>query len=330
MTGIATSALVKHVSLGVGKVVAVEATAVHVFFPGAEKRYAAKLRWPAASALLSSDGVEPDPWLQGLTCFSFDARSGRYALAANFLTHEEAIAEFLQIFPQGFLDPAYVGGGAGKHERAARWRAAGAEWAQALGQGEGERLLAEGDVPELSRRALRVAAHLTRTAGVLDLDVLAEALEPGDVVKAFFEALFALLATPAPTRARFERLFAASESLGVSADEGWAMATLFPFLADPARFVPVMARLTSAAGARLGCDLKWKPRPNWNTYAALRALSGQLLEKLRPSGARDFMDVEAFLHCIGTRRPAASTSKADPRPKVRRDRSSRPAPRRKS
>ena len=144
MTGIATSSLVKHTSLGVGKVVAVEPTAVHVFFPDKEKLYAAKLRWPAASALLTSEGIEPDPWLAGLTSFTFDTATGRYALASNFLTHADAISEFLQVYPGGFTDPAYVGRGPGKRDRAWSWRAAHEEWTQALGGGEGERLLADG------------------------------------------------------------------------------------------------------------------------------------------------------------------------------------------
>jgi hypothetical protein len=310
MTAIATSSLVKHVSLGVGKVVAVEATALHVFFPRSEKRYAAKLRWPAAQALLTIDGVEPNSWLQGLTSFTFDASSGRYALAPNFLTHDDALAEFLQIYPAGFADPAYAGDGSGKRERAWSWRAANAEWSQALGGGEGERLIAESDVAELSRRALRVAAHVRRIAGVIDFDVLAEALEPGDVVKGYFEALFALLAAPTPTRARVEKAFATSEALGVAPDAAWAMATLFPFVADPKRFVLVVPKLASGAAARLGCDLKLKPAPNWATYAALQGLSAQLMEKLGPGGARDYVDVDCFLHALSTRRSAAASPRA--------------------
>jgi hypothetical protein len=306
MTAIATSTLVKHVSLGVGKVIAVEPTAVHVFFPQSEKRYAAKLRWPAASSLLTSDGVEPNPWLQGLTSFTFDAKSGRYALATNFLSHDQAIADFLQVYPGGFADPAYVGDGAGKRCRAANWRAANAEWTQALGGGEGERLIAEGDVGELARRVLRVGAHANRVAGVLDLDALAEALEPGDVVKGYFEALFALLASPSPTRARVEKAFAASEALGVEPDAAWAMATLFPFVADPKRFVLLVPKLASGAAARLGCHLNLKGVPNWAGYAALQGLSAQLMEKLRQHGARDFIDVDCFLYAVATRRLAAA------------------------
>ena len=63
MHEIATGTLVKHRSLGIGKVVAVEASALHVFFPESASRYAAKLRWPAVSPFLTREGFEPNTWL---------------------------------------------------------------------------------------------------------------------------------------------------------------------------------------------------------------------------------------------------------------------------
>ena len=300
MNDIATGTLVKHVSLGVGKVVAVEPTAVHVFFPESKKRYAAKLRWPAAQPLLSRDGVEPDAWLGGLTSFALDRSTGRYALAANFLSHGDAIAEFLKTFPQGFADPAYVGDGSGKRERASRWRAASSEWARAFGGGQGERLLADGELREIVRRALRVGKHVTSIPGAIDQDTLAEALEPDEVGAAFFDALFGLISVPSPARARFEKLVRASAALAVGPDLVWPMATLFPFLAEPSRYVLLLPKPACAAAARLGCDLRFDAAPNWFTYNALRAFSGQLLDELRENGATDFIDVEAFLHSLGT------------------------------
>ncbi len=334
MTDIAAGSLVKHVSLGIGKVVAVEATAVHVFFPESEKRYAAKLRWPAVRPLLTNDAVEPNAWLEGLTSFSLDPVTGRYALAANFLSHDEAIAEFLERYPQGFADPAHVGTGSGKRERGSRWRAANAEWIQAFGGGEGERLVAEGELRELVRRALRVGSHVSCIPGMIEQDALEEALEPGDVVAGFFEALFGVVSVPSPARARFEKLFAASDALGVDTDLAWPMATLFPFVAEPARQVLLLPKSTCGAATRLGCDLRFKPTPNWATYAALRGFSVQLLEKLRASGARDFIDLEAFLHTIAAKRPpatdhrarASTRSKSSTAARARHDGASTPAP----
>lgn len=304
MSELAAGMLVQHASLGVGKVVALEPTAVHVFFPDSEKRYAAKLHLATARPLLRSDGVEPDAWLEGLSSFALDPVTRRYALAANWVTHEQAIADFHAAYPKGFLDPAYVGTGAGKRERASRWRAAGAEWAQALGGGEGERLFAAGDLRELVRRALRVERHVVLVPGGLEPGVLPRAFRDGEATAAFFDALLALLSVPSPSRARFDKLFAAAAALPVDPALAWPLATLFPFLAAPGRQVFLWPKSACGAAHRLGCDLRWDAAPNWATYSALRAFAAKLLEELQPSGARDFVDVEAFLHATATARPA--------------------------
>jgi hypothetical protein len=302
MTDIVTGSLVRHLSLGVGKVVAIEATALHVFFPQGGTRQAVKLRWPAARPFLAEDAVPPDAWLQGLNSFALDPKTGRYALGSNFVTHDDAVAEFLAAFPQGFAEPARAGG-ATRQDRASRWRAASAEWTQALGGGEGERLLADGDLREVVKRALRVGSHAASIRGVVEADVLAEALEPGDEAAAFFDALFKVTSGPSPARPRLERLFTVTEALGVDRDIAWPMATLFPFVADPAQHVVLLPRPACGAAARLGCDLRYKVTPNWATYRAWRTLAEQLLAKLRPHGARDFIHVESFLCALGTPAP---------------------------
>jgi len=307
MHEIATGTLVKHRSLGVGKVVAVEASALHVFFPESASRYAAKLRWPNVSPFLTREGFEPNSWLEGLSSFSMDASAGRYALAANFISQDEALSLFLESYPEGFLDPAYLGSGGTKKERASRWRAASAEWTELFGEGKGDRLLADGEFKELTRKALRVAAHVTKIPGVLEQEVLEEALEPGDATTDFFGALFGYLSVPSPARARFEKLCAASNALGAPSDAAWPIATLFPFLAVPTRQIILVPRSTTGAASRLGCDLQFQPTPNWATYVRLREFSARLLEKLQATGARDFIDIESFLHATSARRPAAAS-----------------------
>lgn len=327
MAEIAKGTLVQHTSLGVGKVVAVETAALHVFFPGAEKRFAAKLRWPAAQAFLRTEGVERNPWLEGLTSFTLDAREGRYALAASFVTHDQAIDQFLRDHPRGFADPAYLGAGAGaRRVRAPRWRAAGAEWEAALGHGEAERLVAAGDVRELVKRTLRLEKHLALVPGTFEEGTFKQALVDPDAALPFFAALVEVLSA-APGRARMERLFAAAEALDVEPGLAWPLATVLPFVADPARHVLLWPRTTCTAAERLGCDLRWDPAPNWTTYAALRAFSAQLLGRLEAHGARDFVDVEAFLHATatarapasakGARRPARPTPRAAPSRRTR-------------
>lgn len=297
MADLQNGTLVQHTKLGLGKVVAVEANAVHVFFPDSDKRFAAKLRLPAARALLRTDGFDRDTWLEGLSAFTLDPKMGRYALSASWLTQEEAVEQFLAVFPGGFADPAYA---SGKAARAARWRSAHDRWEEKLGGGEAERLVAADDLRELVKRALHVQEAMAPLHPPADADAVQDALSSEDATRPFFAALAELLSVPSPGRARFEKLFTAARDLPVDHAQQWLVATIFPFVASPGRHVLLRPKITGVAAARLGCDLGDDASPNWATYAALRTLSTRLLEALKPNGAVDFVDVEAFLHVTAT------------------------------
>lgn len=297
MADLENGMLVQHRTLGVGKVVALEPNAVHVFFPDSDRRFAAKLRLPAARALLRTDGFERDGWLEGLTAFSLDPKLSRYALAASWVTNDEALAQFLAVFPGGFDGDAYA---SGKAARAPRWRAGQAAWGEAFGGAEGARALERGEPKELARVVLGVERPIAPLHAAADAAAVKDALSDAEKARPFWAALAELLSVPSPARARFERLFAASRELPVEPSQQWLVATLFPFLAAPGKHVLVRSRLTFDAAVRLGCDVGDDAAPGWATYAAVRAFYGQLLELLRPRGAKDFIDVEAFLHVTAT------------------------------
>ena len=46
-------------------------------------------------------------------------------------------------------------------------------------------------------------------------------------------------------------------------------------------------------------DLLYSTYPKWATYDQLLKLSDQLLERLRPLGARDLIDVQSFMWVVG-------------------------------
>lgn len=306
MEGFAAGTLVRHRVLGTGKVVAVEALALHVYFPASDTRFAAKLRWPAAGAFLSREGAEPDPWLQGLTSFALDPGSGRYALAANFVSQDEAMATFLAEHPGAFGVVAPVGRGAARADRGARWRGAIHGWESLLGGGQLDRLIAEAEHEELARRLIRVAGATAGVPGMPDAAELEEAFEPGDELRHFLAALASYLSVPSPARARFDRLSAAVHALGAAPDAAWPLVTFFPFTASPERHAVLVPRSAGAGASRLGCELQLQAVPTWATYGRYRDLSVRLLAALAPSGARDHADVECFLHATGGRRPVAS------------------------
>ena len=296
MSQLENGMLVQHASLGLGKIVALEEKAVHVFFATSADRFATKLRLPVALPLLTP-AATANAWLSSLSGFALDAKSGRFARAGTWISHADAVARFLEAFPAGFADPKYVGDGKQPRERATRWRRAHDLFEETLGRGEGERLLAAGDVAGLVERALkveRVVRTLHKDAAKASFE---ESLKDPAAARGFFAALFELLAARAPDQARFEALAAATAALTPAPGEfGWQLLTLLPFVAQPELHMLLRPRFACEVSQRLGLELSYDGAPNWTTYSALLASAELLLEKLRPLGARDHVDVDAFMH----------------------------------
>ena len=304
--------LVRHSTLGLGKVVALEPKAVHVFFVGRDSRFAAKLRLPDAASLLTPAGTGERVWMGSVSAFTLDAATGRYGFAETWIPHEEAVARFLEAYPQGFADPLYTGEEKGRPSRPARIRRAHAAFVEAFGGGEGERLLAAGDVATLAARALAVEKLAGANQTGADKATLAGGLKDPAAAKGFFAALFDLLAAPAADRPGFEALAAAVAAFPPEERApAWPLVTLLPFLAQPERHLLLRPKVTSQAAHRLGLELRFAADPNWVTYSTLLRSGENLLEKLRAMGARDLADVEEFLTIATTRAAAARAAKVD-------------------
>lgn len=306
MSDFKSGMLVQHASLGLGKVVALEPDSVHVFFETSTTRFATKLRLSFAKPLLSAS-VTKNAWLKGMAPFTLDPKIGRYGLAPTWLRQDEAIARFTRTFPRGFADPKYLGAAKGGGERATRWRTAHETYAKLLGNGEGERLLADGDVEELGRRALRIERQVTQLQPASDRASLKQALSDPGAARDYFAALFAFLAAPHPESALFETLASASAGLTKSGSLGfgWELCTLLPFIAQPDRHMLLQPKAACDAANRFGFDLNYQDRPCWSAYSALLRWAELLQVALRPLGARDYIDIECFMHIVAIRRANA-------------------------
>jgi hypothetical protein len=304
MSDLESGMLVQHASLGLGKVVALEPKAIHVFFATSEARFATKLRLPMSLPLLTP-AASKSGWLSGLADFTLDAKTGRYGLGSEWLSHADAVARFLEAFPQGFADPAYLADGTGRRERVFRWRRAQDVYAATLGGGEGERLLAVGSIGGLAERALRVERLVRPLHRDAERASFEDALKDLDAARGYFAALFDLLAAPAPERSLFEALAAAVAIMvpGASPESGWPLVTLLPFVARPDLHMLLRPKFACEAAQRLGLELGYEPRPNWSTYSALLKSTEVLLEQLRPLGARDHVDVDLFMHVVTMKHP---------------------------
>jgi len=304
MSDLQNGMLVQHASLGLGKVIALEEKAVHVYFASSDARFATKLRLPMALPLLTP-AAGPNAWLSGLSPFALDAKTDRYCLGVIWLSQAEAVARFREVYPEGFTDPKYVGDDADKRQRVLRWRRAHDLYVETLGGGEGERLLAAGDVGGLAERVVRVERHVRALHRDVEKASFDQALKDLDTARGYFAALFDLLAAPAPEESRFEALAAAVAAMtqGAPHESHWSIVTLLPFVARPDLHMLLQPGFARDASHRLGLELAYEPRPNWATYSSLLRSAEVLLERLRPLGARDHVDVDSFMHVVMAKHP---------------------------
>jgi hypothetical protein len=236
---------------------------------------------------LEASPVQSDAWLDNLPPF----KNGKFQVAQPRVTFDEGTSELVRHFPLGFGDPAYAA-----RECEAK-RAAHALWTSTLAGGQGEALLADGDLAELARRAVAVVAH----AGVLnrvESAALRDGLADGASAKSAFTALFALLVSEKDTEGPLATYFEAVEPIaqrGKTAASRWAIATSLPFLARPDAFLILKPEVSKNAAERLRFDLVYQAEPNVRTYEKLLRMASALFERLAPLGARDLIDVHAYL-----------------------------------
>ncbi len=280
--------LVMHPKFGLGRIIKIDGNKAHVFFRDQESNRAIRIQ--VDSPLLTAAEVASDPWLDNLP--PFDEVEGGLQLSEKRITQGQALAKFKRLFPKGFDDPLYLGDDK-IGERNYKWEKH-QEFVELLGRGQGERLLADGDLPELIRRTRRVTS--TNMTSIYEKGAFGDALVGGDETRRYFQTFFKLLAD-GPSEATVSPYYAAIEGLPQSKGRvaTWPVATLMPFLAEPDRHMFLKPEITQEAEARLGFHLSYKPHPNWLTYKKLLELAELLMLELRPLGARDYIDVQSFM-----------------------------------
>jgi hypothetical protein len=85
----------------------------------------------------------------------------------------------------------------------------------------------------------------------------------------------------------------------------WQVVTLLPFIAQPDRHMLLQPKIACDAANRLGFNLSYDTTPGWKTYSALLRSADLLLAALKPLGARDYVDVECFMHVIVSKKVSA-------------------------
>ena len=213
------------------------------------------------------------------------------------ITEQQAIDGFVADFPRAFDDPRYL-----KQERNKKWKAH-RQVAEELLSLHGRRIVAEGPLDVLADTLKRLiglgpAKHLLDRREIIAAN---EAFRRDRrAAQAFGEAVLRLV-DEGDERA-FSGLVEATGSL--PADPGkarvlnWPIVTILPFLARPDGHMFLKPMQTQRIADAFTFDLAYSARPQWDTYDRLLILSNRLLERLRPLGARDLIDVQSFMWVV--------------------------------
>jgi hypothetical protein len=292
-TDLAVGLVVRHetrVDWGLGRIIQLDDRYVQVYFKDIEGGPDDALRkLSRASHHLERAEIQNHGLLDHLQTLT---KSPRPARAQVRLTEQQAVDQFIDRYGS-FENGAYL-----RHERDYKWKAhlLIAEW---LSADEGKRMLSSGASEKVSdvMRTLMAAANLLTAQETLTLN---EAMQDAAAASRYAAALVAFIETP--SEPAFKQV--ASVVAGMLADPArtnalaWPAVTLLPYLARPTDCMFLKPQLTRRIADAFCFDLLYEARPSWATYARLLRLSEHLLDRLRPLGARDFIDVQSFMWTV--------------------------------
>ena len=276
-----------------GKVIEVTASQVKVIFPDGEFQDGGDMLRPFR-AEESRLVLAPDQNNVRLKHLVFDPTGKTLRV-----TFDQGLRSFKRHYAN-FNDPRYLGS---KTEGERRYKElATKSFQELLGADRLRTLVAERDAPTLRLALREVQKPVSNLLHSTEVSRLSEAEQNDDACVSYGAALDDLLRAETLNEQVFERYVRAAKLFVESAKSGgpftWPLATFFPFLAAPDRFVFLKPDTSRECANRLQFDLKYEPRPNWQTYERLLLLSNDLLARLQPLGARDFIDVQSFMFVV--------------------------------
>ena len=300
---------IKHPTLGIGKIVSRTTDIARVYFkddrePVPDRRIK-QFKMPGApiEPVAEHDDAELDnlpPW-----------SDGRFQQFKTPLTLDASGKKFLQHFPAGLSDPAFLIQEL-DYKRAAHRRFTLDFLPQAT------HWIANGDAPALARGLdlvygdPKAPAHGPETR----LNLLYQRIEEPaffDAVKAgdnqtiqWIQALLDFL--DEDNEAGFHRYLEALRTLptrsGGARVDTWTAATWLPFIASPARYIVVKPTIVRAFASMLAYEIHYRADVNYKTYRAINDMALALQEKLQRSDMNlsgrslDLIDVQSFMWTV--------------------------------
>jgi hypothetical protein len=283
--------LVEHSVWKRGKVIEIISPYAIIHFPAlanSPQGPQRKLREDAPQ--LTKSSVQSDPELDGVETGPAKPKKAvkrKVKDLANGI--DEAVAWFEQTYPARFDDEKFI-------DNDLRNKRAAAEVVSAnFGEGRGAGLVDQAQHAQIAS-TLDGIFRATNILSPFEIKAVHKAFAKADESSTKMLG-YTLAFMSNPAMQPFKQMADAVSQL--PADGGkvftWPIVTLLPFLADPTRFIALKPTNTELMAARMGANLKYDTTPNWETYDAALHMARALLERLRPLGAKDLIDVQQFM-----------------------------------
>jgi hypothetical protein len=203
--------------------------------------------------------------------------------------------KFLRFFPGGFRDETYL-----DWERDYKW-AAHEQWTSVLDEAEFRALLEQERFDEIALRAVRVESR-TNLLFSFEKMALRDAVRGRGGAERFARALFEFLHAAGEPAERFDRWCAEISQLPRRQTRvlTWPLATVFGFIAQPARHFFLKPMVTRAAAREYGVDFGYTSRPNGEAYDRLLDFARLVRRDLADLRPRDMIDIQSFLWVQGS------------------------------
>lgn len=283
--------LVEHPVWQRGKVIEVNPPYAIIHFPALDNSPQGpqrKLRDDAPQ--LTKSNVQKDPTLDAIETGPPKAKKSAKRKVKD-IQHpiDETVHWFEQTFPGKFADEKFLTADVNTK------RAAHDVFNANFGDGRGKAMIEAGKHAEIAT-ALDGIYRSTNILSPFEVKAVHKAFVKGDesATKVLATALAFVNSPGMPT---FKAMAEAVRELPADGAKvfTWPIVTMLPFLADPKRFLALKPTNTELMAARMSFDLKYDSTPNWETYDHTLRMSQQLLQRLQQIGAKDMIDVQAFM-----------------------------------
>ena len=162
-------------------------------------------------------------------------------------------------------------------------------------------LLRSRNYDEIASIALQVESATTFLFSFEKM-ALRDALKIGDGARTFAHGLYDFLYGPGTLKSRFVAWIVAVGELPRKKSRvlSWPVLTIFPYLAQPSKYMIMKPTAMQFAAAELGFDLDYSSTPNYGTYERLMELANQVKAGIADLKPKNYHDLQTFLWVIGS------------------------------